>query len=248
MHHLKNSAGIYRIVVGRGDRPPKYYIGQAVKFKSRWSQHLRCLRRGSHNNHQLQRAFVKYGPQSISFQILLVCPKQKEMLAMYEQLVLDSYAPKSIYNIHRECVTSPLGRIVSAETRAKIAAAVAGTKWSPEARERKSEQVKRQMADPARRISIAEATRRVMADPEARAKISKTLSARALSPEGLARAREMAAGRVGTKKTPEQIARQVATFKANYVPRPGRKLGADEIARRQASRAANRAAQGLDRY
>lgn len=248
MHHLQNNAGIYRITVDRGDKPPKYYIGQAVKFRPRWLKHLSTLKRGAHDNSHLQRAFDKYGPSEISFQVVLVCSADQELLALYEQLVLDSHPDEGIYNIHRECVTSPLGRVISAETRAKIAAAVTGTKWSLEARKLKSEQVKLQMAHPDRRAAVAEATRRLMSDPAARARISKTLKERPPSAENIAHMRRIAAARTGTKKTAEQIARQVATFKANYVPYPRQKLSPEAIAKRQASRAANRTAKGIDRY
>jgi len=103
---MKKTCGIYRIVVRRPNFSPKYYIGQSIHIVARRATHFRDLRRGSHKNEMLQRAFAKYGEKAFSFEILLVCQRTKETLSMYEQAVLDSYAADELYNICKICVDS----------------------------------------------------------------------------------------------------------------------------------------------
>lgn len=82
-------AGIYRIRIERGDLPPKFYIGQASRFRARWASHLRLLKQGKHWNAALQADFAKYGVHAASFEILLVCQPTREILALYEQIIVD---------------------------------------------------------------------------------------------------------------------------------------------------------------
>ena len=63
-------AGIYRIKCsGNG----KIYIGQTIDLDRRLYDHLWNLRRGTHHNHYLQRAFNKYGENSFEFSVLQEC-------------------------------------------------------------------------------------------------------------------------------------------------------------------------------
>lgn len=126
------SAGIYRIVVDRGDKPKKFYIGQAADLRQRRHCHFSQLRRGKHRNTPLQHAFLTYGEGAFSFETLIICARDKNVLSMYEQLVLDSYEPESIYNIWRSCSTSRLGVPMPQDTRVKMRSARLGKKCSAE--------------------------------------------------------------------------------------------------------------------
>ena len=65
----ENMGGIYQLqnlVNG------SVYIGSAKEFCWRWGQHLDNLRRGTHTNPHLQRAFAKYGESNFEFGIVEV--------------------------------------------------------------------------------------------------------------------------------------------------------------------------------
>lgn len=239
-----NASGIYRIVVERPNQPPKFYVGQASNFGKRWTAHLQALRYRKHSNRPLQNAFLKYGEETFSFQILVICERRKEILSLYEQSILDTYSPSTIYNVRRQCVDSLLGIPPSLETRAKISAALTGIKRSPEVCKKMSIAGKRRMTDPLVRAALSEITKRQMT-PERRVIISEQQKGTKRSAEAI---EKTAAAHRGTKKSAEEIVRRRATWKANYKWRPGRRLSAEEISRRQASRAANRQEQGLNVY
>lgn len=85
------SSGIYLIQSKSG----KKYIGSAIDFNRRKSEHFSMLERQVHPNIKLQRAFNKYGKENLQFKQLLVCDKQN--LLFYEQLAIDGLNPE--YNI-----------------------------------------------------------------------------------------------------------------------------------------------------
>ncbi len=130
-------------IPGKG---PRYYIGQAGVLGERRRRHLHALRGGYHSNSRLQRDFSRHGEAVFSFEVLLVC--ETEQLTFYEQLVVDAYAGKPLYNVHRVCVDTPrgvkrsssacarmsaahLGKSLSAQHRAAIGAAFRGRKIGP---------------------------------------------------------------------------------------------------------------------
>lgn len=51
----------------------KKYIGQAVDIESRWKDHIRELKKGTHHNYPLQNAWNKYGMNNFSFTVLYEC-------------------------------------------------------------------------------------------------------------------------------------------------------------------------------
>lgn len=120
-----NQAGIYRF---RIERPEglRFYIGHASILRKRRSKHLSEMRRGVHKNPALQRAFLKYGEAAFRFEVLLICEKSAPILELYEQIILNSYDRRDLYNLCLECVGSKLGVPQSAEHRAKIGAANKG--------------------------------------------------------------------------------------------------------------------------
>jgi len=66
-HGLTGKGGIYEIVnLFNGVR----YVGSAVSFNKRWSQHRTDLRRGTHHSKYLQRSWNKYGPDQFLFRAI----------------------------------------------------------------------------------------------------------------------------------------------------------------------------------
>lgn len=65
--------GIYKIKCKENN---KEYIGQSINIYSRWTQHIGALKRGNHENILLQRAFNKYGIDSLDFSIIEICNKE----------------------------------------------------------------------------------------------------------------------------------------------------------------------------
>lgn len=59
-----NVSGIYKIINKVNGH---YYVGSATKVRDRWSQHRHFLRRNSHPNGHLQRAWNKYEEKSFEF-------------------------------------------------------------------------------------------------------------------------------------------------------------------------------------
>ena len=125
-------AGIYRIIVHRLGKPPKFYIGQSHNLKVREKDHFNRLERRSHYNKGLQRDFLKYGRPAVAFEVILICAPDPDILSLYEQSILNSLERKSTYNVRIECVNSSLGIKQSAEANAKRSIALLGRKRTPE--------------------------------------------------------------------------------------------------------------------
>jgi group I intron endonuclease len=98
----------------------RFYIGSAVNTKARWIRHEQQLKRNQHHSKYLQRLYNKYGHESIKFEVIEYCYKEK--LLEREQHYLDTLNPA--LNSH------------------KIAGSPLGHKWSDEAKKRHSEMLK----------------------------------------------------------------------------------------------------------
>jgi group I intron endonuclease len=129
---LAKRSGIYRITIKRGDLPPRHYVGQGVCISKRWSSHLRLLRRGDHWNADFQADFAKYGIDALSFEIVVICEKRAETLALYEQLAVDAHNPDFLYNLWKKCVITGAGTPASPQRKIKVAAKLKGIKRSDE--------------------------------------------------------------------------------------------------------------------
>jgi group I intron endonuclease len=223
-------SGIYKITVERQGAQPKYYIGQAINLNRRWVHHKSLLRRGTHRNQFLQKAFVKYGETSFVYEVLILCSPGE--LTEHEQRILDTYSPRQVYNVHKRCVSSRLGVRHSDETRAKIGAGNEGKKLlSEEARARISAaQAWKRTEEGRRRLSEAQLGKTHSA--EARKKISLAQRGKKMSVASIA------AGQA-TRKAKEAI------YGPAFNALRGKRVGADVIAKRLASRAANAAANGF---
>lgn len=111
-----NQGVVYSISFGPNS---KLYIGSAIDFKRRRWDHMKLLRRGTHPNIHLQRAFSKYGESLVEFITLEEGLKNSDVI-LREQYWIDQYDYlKDLYNL---CPTagSSFGRKASEETRQKM--------------------------------------------------------------------------------------------------------------------------------
>lgn len=178
------SSGIYQI---RNLVNGKRYVGSAIRFSKRRSEHFRDLSRGTHHSQALQRAWDKYGPDAFAFEIVAICDKT-DMISL-EQREIDA---KAEYNTCRTA-GSTLGFKPSAESRAKMSAKLMGNrrtkgrKYSREICERMASPKRGRKRPPrsqewCQKISAAKTGKSVgkgrQVAPETRAKISATLTGR----------------------------------------------------------------------
>jgi group I intron endonuclease len=224
---MLNSSGVYTITNLKNG---KCYVGSALSFRRRWYEHQSYFRRGVHHAKHLQHAWNKYGPEAFEFKPLLICaPKD---LLLYEQRAMDTLKPE--YN------TSPtagntLGVKHTAETIAKMIAYRTGRKQDPEhvAKRAAGSRGKTRTAEAKERMSIAATGRECT--PETKAKISAKRALQTITPEHKAAISASLRGKpkpprspehsakiaaanaglgLGSKKTPETIARMCVAAKA----------------------------------
>lgn len=121
-------SGIYKITcLPTG----KVYIGNSTNIHVRWGNHKKKLRRGTHPNNYLLRAWQKYGEDSFEFAIL----EEVESKRLFERerhwmSFFKSYEHDHGYNINT-VNDEGLNRL-SAEVRQKISAANKGRKFTDE--------------------------------------------------------------------------------------------------------------------
>ncbi len=147
--------GIYRITHVESGRE---YIGSAVDFHARLSQHLSKLRNNKHHSKYLQRIYNKHGVESLEFDVLEIIELPdnldvevvKALLLEHEQVWLDDRKPvmnstptagSTLGFKHSDETKTLISQILrerplaSAETRAKLSAAKSGHEVSGETRE-----------------------------------------------------------------------------------------------------------------
>jgi group I intron endonuclease len=111
--------GIYRIV-----HKNKVYIGQSVRLETRWRRHLGSLSKGKHANARLQNIYNKYGPESLTFEILVTC-ESSELDALEISWINSIISDPQVesLNLHGG------GRhheVIAEETRLKLSLATSG--------------------------------------------------------------------------------------------------------------------------
>lgn len=141
------TSGIYAI---RNVVNGKIYVGSSIRLQYRWSQHRSNLRAGRHFNPRIQRDFNLYGEGAFEFIVLETCDTAS--LFLREEVWAARYRAHDMtlgYNVGPAgCPPSQLGRKQSAETRAKVSAALKLRKGekrkpnSPETRAKKSAALK----------------------------------------------------------------------------------------------------------
>lgn len=247
---------IYKITVKRHDKDDRFYIGQTVNFHERKLHHLWELSNGRHKNKILQSAYDFYGNDAFSFSVLDYCQVDKFSMAEIEKKRIDeqiaSTGIDSIYNILIDSVISRAGIPHSLETRKKMSDAKkaiprteeqkeawikilkskTGKKLSPESIAKRTEKQKGMKRTDETKRKMSEAQTGKKLSPETIAKISATKKAqkRTMSPE----LKEKLKAINSARKIPEELKQKLILMKL------GVKKSPEEIARRQATRAANK--------
>ena len=172
---LPRTPGIYRILntVNR-----HCYIGSTISLYARKRAHLKLLRRGTHHNIHLQRAFNTYGEAAFEFQILEHV-NDTSLLLEREQIFMDTLKPE--YNLRKIAAGSNLGIHWSEEVCRKMSETRKGRPGTPH-----TEETKHKLGELKKGIAPMHATnaaalanrgkpawnRGITHTPEARAKLS----------------------------------------------------------------------------
>jgi group I intron endonuclease len=130
----KRIQGIYRIlnlVTGL------FYIGSAATILSRWANHKSRLKKNTHDNIYLQRAWNKYGEEAFKFEVIEEIQDENQLIQR-EQFYLDTFQCFADlgkgYNILKEAGHT-VGFKFSEETKALWSKQRTGRKHTEEAKE-----------------------------------------------------------------------------------------------------------------
>ena len=180
----------------------KVYIGSAINFNQRKTQHYYYLRANRHQNILLQRAFNKYEEKSFEFRILETV-EDKTKLVEREQYWIDllkSYDTNFGYNLAPKAGSS-LGRKMSDEARAKMK----GRKASKELKLQMSISRKGKKLSEEHKRKISEGGKGRIHSEETRLKISKGNIGKILSTEHKLLLSKYNTGRKRGRYKPKQI-------------------------------------------
>lgn len=129
------TAGLYAITCGITGR---FYVGSSRRIADRLGRHRRDLRAGRHHCIPLQRAWAKYGEDAFSFDLLMVTTSADDLLRWEQDYLSADYLRPLLFNTCFIAGTCE-GRPQSSETREKRAAALRGSRRTPEQCRRISE-------------------------------------------------------------------------------------------------------------
>lgn len=205
----------------------KVYVGQAVDISKRWAHHRWDLNRGRSGHIHLQRAWTKYGQASFEFTVLEWV--DVERLTEREQHFIDQLKACSDqcgFNI-RSIADSNRGVKLSAETRAKMSAAMKGKKKSAEeiAKMRERATGKKASSETRRRMSEAGKGRRHT--EESREKMSALAKGRTHSDE--TRAKLSAIGKAQTISPEHVVKLHEGRARVGWTEESRAKIGASKI-------------------
>lgn len=119
----EKTMGIYII---RNKITGHFYVGQSVNIDKRLRQHKNDLKRNDHRCLHLQRAWNKYGEESLRFEIYIPC--KKEELDEFEQMMLDDYWRDEILYNSSPSASNNRGIKLTLEHRKKLSDAKKGEK------------------------------------------------------------------------------------------------------------------------
>ncbi len=122
---MQLNSGVYIITYNN-----KNYVGSSSNLKKRIREHFNCLKRSTHPNSRLQRAYNKYGIDVFSYKSVATCPS--EYLIKLEQWFIDN--TKNTVNLNPFAYSSK-GRVPKKSTRKKISTALMGKIVSEETKQ-----------------------------------------------------------------------------------------------------------------
>lgn len=158
------SRGIYKIINAVNN---KFYVGSAVKFGKRKTEHKRRLRLGTHSNKHLQNAWNKHGEDAFVFVLVQVVADTDDLLAAENVWLSKHVGEEYCYNIAESATAFGLGKsgeknpmwgktfAHTDEAKAKIGAAGKGREVSVEARAKRSAKLKGRIISQEQREQIS---------------------------------------------------------------------------------------------
>jgi group I intron endonuclease len=187
------------------------YIGSAIHFAQRKSEHFRDLDIKNHHSIPLQRAYDKYGKHNLEFRIIEIIEDINQLIPI-EQWYLDNWKPE--YNV---CPTAggALGRKHSEETKRKISASNKGKKWTQEQREKiRLTRLNPSLEEKLRRIEngkrLAKSRIGCHHSEESKRKISKSNIGKKCSLEAI---EKMRLSHLGKKQSPEHLENRMSKLR-----------------------------------
>ena len=157
MPYAHDTPGVYIIVNHAANA---LYVGQSQRVNKRVREHLRLLRRGSHYNVYLQRAWDKYGDAAFLWAVEVTCEDPDDLDAIEEAFISGRgwFDVPTVYNIADFSRAPMRGKTHSPEARAKISAAKRASNFDYRAEEYRKAlsdgQKARYMADPSFRAKV----------------------------------------------------------------------------------------------
>lgn len=206
-------AGVYII---KNMKNGKVYVGSSADIPTRWSKHRGTLEAGTHHNTKLQRAWLKYGRDVFSFEVVEIEPNYEKRLKAEQKLIDQQNSAVTGYNIY-STAGSPSGYRHSAETIAKISASQKGNK---------------KPAGHGERVSAARKGMAVGADEIARLDAIRPKFHTAESREKMSASRRGNTHRRGFKSSDETRAKQSAALKGRPKSEEARRNIAAAVRRR----------------
>lgn len=178
---------VYRI---RNTTNGLVYIGSAVDPKSRWRTHRCALRKGTHDNSYLQRAWNSHGESAFVFEVLEEVSADMLLAREAEVIAAAGALRRGIgYNL---CAVgrSQLGLKHTPESRQKMSEARKGQRKSPEHQASINAALRGRRLSDVCRAKLAEARRGTRASDETRAKMRASQAARQLTEDQIRRMQE----------------------------------------------------------
>lgn len=159
-------AGVYLIYCSANE---KGYIGSSLRVQSRFTNHRHDLRRGRHPNTHLQKAYLKYGEETLSYLLVEAVPRPTtpEILLERENHYLMQLDETLVFNVVIPALLSMVGYKRKPEQVAALAAFNRGNQYakglqvSPEIRAAVSARFKGKPVPPdllARRVATRKIT------------------------------------------------------------------------------------------
>lgn len=196
-----DKAGVYIL---RNKLNGKCYVGSAWNSNRRsiairFKEHLRNLRRGSHSNPHLQRAWTKYGEDAFELGVLEVVENNYQLNDRERYWIENLQAVEQGYNIARDPVAFMRGVTFSEEHKAKIGEATKARMNLPEQKDKYRQLATERMSKPEYKAIQLETLKKLWASPEYCERMSTMFKNREVSEETCRKISESKKGKPNLK-------------------------------------------------